>query len=271
MLESTSIGSAGLRTPAPRSESSWIGHVEHGDTFGPCGTPPPPPPVDADGDGYPAGSPEEGGDCDDSDAPIHPGGVDVAGDGIDQDCDGSDATASGPADADGDGYTVAVDCNDADPLISPLATDVPNDGIDQNCDGRDLVLGDGSVRVTLTWNGDDDLDLHVIDPLGTRVWWFDREPPGGGILDRDDNATPCGHDLEPGGVENVYWPLGTAPTGTYTVEIYAFEDCLPLNADWTLQIFIDGTLASTQSGTGGVGTRADPFGVPIGNTTFIYP
>lgn len=37
-----------------------------------------------------------GGDCDDSNAAIHPGAVDVPGDGIDQDCDGVDAIEAAP-------------------------------------------------------------------------------------------------------------------------------------------------------------------------------
>jgi hypothetical protein len=37
-----------------------------------------------------------GGDCDDGDARVHPGAVDLPGDGIDQDCDGADAVKAAP-------------------------------------------------------------------------------------------------------------------------------------------------------------------------------
>jgi len=51
--------------------------------------PPPPPCPDADGDGYQAVS-CGGTDCNDADASIKPGAREICGDGIDQDCNGSD-------------------------------------------------------------------------------------------------------------------------------------------------------------------------------------
>ena len=46
----------------------------------------PGPAVDSDGDGYTVAA----GDCDDSNPTIHPGASEICGDGIDQDCNGSD-------------------------------------------------------------------------------------------------------------------------------------------------------------------------------------
>ncbi|MEE2751655.1 MAG: putative metal-binding motif-containing protein [Myxococcota bacterium] len=44
--------------------------------------------TDQDGDGYT----EADGDCDDSDASIHPGAQETPGDGVDSNCDGNDDT-----------------------------------------------------------------------------------------------------------------------------------------------------------------------------------
>ena len=99
-------------------------------------------------------------DCNDANAAIHPGAVEIPDDGIDQDCNGFDAVTC-IVDADKDGYGtnlgttviasdgtcdaaggesyVATDCNDLDPSIHPGAVEIPNDGIDQDCNGSDLT------------------------------------------------------------------------------------------------------------------------------------
>ena len=71
----------------------------------------------------------------------------------------------------------------------------------------------GEVGITLAWDSDADLDLHVICPGGEEIY-FGRRSACGGQLDIDMNVPPRMSD-EP--VENVFWPEGAAPPGTYRV------------------------------------------------------
>ena len=119
--------------------------------------------VDADGDGYTV----TGGDCNDSDASVYPGAPEICGDGIDQDCNGSDLTCPEDIDNDGDGFTENQgDCNDSDATIYPGAEEICGDRIDQDCNGRDLTCpedidndGDGYTENQGDCN-DNDSTIH---------------------------------------------------------------------------------------------------------------
>ncbi len=118
--------------------------------------------VDTDGDGAPNctdpdddnDSVADAADCAPLDASISPLAFDVPGDGVDQDCDGADASDTECfVDADGDGYggpttilstdadcgdpgesPVSSDCDDVDPSVHPNAVE-SCDGLDSDCDG----------------------------------------------------------------------------------------------------------------------------------------
>ena len=135
---------------------------------------------DYDGDGY--GNPNkskstsfiiygyvsDNTDCDDNDASVHPGATEIAGDGIDQDCNGSDLAVSKTwyQDYDGDGYgnpnkskstsfiiygyvSDNTDCDDNDASVHPGATEIAGDGIDQDCNGSDEPSPSASNTITI--------------------------------------------------------------------------------------------------------------------------
>jgi len=85
------------------------------------------------------------------------------------------------------------------------------------------VLGTGDVQVTLSWSDINDLDLHVIDPNGEEVYYGNRMSTTGGTLDVDANAACNNTTTSP--KENIFWPAGTAPSGTYTVQVVFFRGC----------------------------------------------
>lgn len=116
-------------------------------------------------------------------------------------------------------------------------------------------VGTGDVQVTLSWDANSDIDLHVVDPTGEEIYWGHDRAASGGVLDLDSNA---GCDLDNIRNENITWPSGRAPRGTYTVRVDYWSKCSTTTTNYSVRVNQSG--ASTRytgsfTGTGDSGGR----------------
>ena len=166
------------------------------------------PTVDIDGDGWS----EEDGDCDDAVPTINPSATDIAGDGLDQNCDGTDGV-----DVDGDGvasnFSGGEDCDDLDPEVVASTTyymDLDRDGYgdlgialesceelggyvtdSSDCNDADATISPDAVEICDEIDNDcdgliDDDDDSISDQS---AWYADAD--GDGYGDADDVLNSC--------------------------------------------------------------------------------
>lgn len=122
----------------------------------------------------------------------------------------------------------------------------------------------GDLVVTLTWDTESNLDLHVVDPAGTEIdsanpsteppFAYDQ-PDGGswGYIDYDSNAN-C--DIDGLRREDAIWP-NTPPSGSYTVRVDTPSLCGQPIAHWTVRVVLEGSPITQASG---VALAADTMG-----------
>ncbi len=103
-----------------------------------------------------------------------------------------------------------------------------------------LTVGTGDIQVTVAWDTDADVDLHVVDPSGDEIYWANRTSISGGQLDLDSNAACAGDNVRN---ENITWATDTAPIGTYTVRVDYWANCDASRTDYTVLINNDGDVS----------------------------
>lgn len=106
-----------------------------------------------------------------------------------------------------------------------------------------LPYGGGAIQVTLKWEREVDLDLHVRDTNSEEIYWDDKTSASGGFLDQDDRVGGTASDPA---IENVFWE-SNAPAGSYTVWIYYFSGSGATN--YELVIMVDGETVGSYPGT----------------------
>jgi hypothetical protein len=142
----------------------------------------------------------------------------------------------------------------------------------------------GQLVVTLTWDTESDLDLHVVDPTGVEIYKGNINsyaPPGpgqpadptawerGGLLDVDSNAACVIDGLR---AEHVTWK-SAPPSGHYVVRVDTFSLCAAADAHWTVAVALAGGPLARSSGVSlpsdtrfshdrGAGVVAAEFDVP---------
>jgi hypothetical protein len=105
----------------------------------------------------------------------------------------------------------------------------------------------GDLVVSLTWDTEVNLDLHVVDPTGVEIYWGQQssQPPfqfdqvdGGsyGYLDDDSNANCALDGLRR---EDAIWP-NAPPPGHYVVRVDTGSLCGQAIANWKLAVTLDG-------------------------------
>ena len=77
------------------------------------------------------------------------------------------------------------------------------------------------VQIVATWDSIADVDLHVVEPSGTEIYWDNPGPTtSGGMLDADAN-NDCRTATDK---ETVKWAMN-APNGAYTVRLDYYTNC----------------------------------------------
>jgi len=109
--------------------------------------------------------------------------------------------------------------------VSVAPTDAEGDVGKYKSVDLDLIeSGTGEVKVTLTFDTSTDLDLVVVEPDGTEIFFNEPVSPNGGTLDLDSNSNCT--VIDGTNIENIFYPPDSTPLeGEYLVFVDYYAAC----------------------------------------------
>ena len=130
----------------------------------------------------------------------------------------------------------------------------------ERINGVDVKVGD--PQFTLIWDTRADLDLHVLEPGGSHIYWEERNGKQGAELDVDD--------VDGFGPENVYWGgemgKGNGPPGEYKwyVHYYGGLGGNPVPTRWKMRLKHDGKVTVFEGKLRSINERSRVYSFVVG-------
>lgn len=129
-----------------------------------------------------------------------------------------------------------------------------------------VPVGAGDIQVSVSWDAESDVDLHVVQPDAEEVYYGNTTSAAGGQLDLDSNA---GCSIDHVKNENITYP--NPPSGTYVVRVDYYDSCTVGATNYVVTVQRKGhppqTFTGQFTGTGDGGAAGS--GTTI--TNFAYP
>lgn len=94
--------------------------------------------------------------------------------------------------------------------------------VEQSIAVSSVVVGTGELQVSVSWDTKTDIDLHLLEPDGTEIYYFTPVSDSGGELDLDSNVLCVFDDINN---ENITYQNASPPVGEYLVTLAYFSAC----------------------------------------------
>lgn len=110
-----------------------------------------------------------------------------------------------------------------------------------------IAAGTGQLQVSLSFDNEKDVDLHLLEPNGTHIYYGYSQSENGGQLDVDSNA---GCSLDGINNENIFYGEESyVEPGTYIVYVDLYQNCdASIATNFVVTVFYDGQLIAAQTG-----------------------